>query len=410
VEYNQLLDGIDLVNSTAQATAAKAVNQVLTLRNWLIGAYLIEYEQGGNERAIYGEALLKKLVDDLANRRVKGLALTSLKAFRKFTLTYPAIAKSQAMFDLFTPIIQNVAQQKSQTVSDLSLDAVEPVTITPDFSALFSTSGEFSFDFPSLVAKSLEDNQEFLWQDETYCLRLFRTLSWSHLIELSRMEDPVKRTFYELESVKSNWSLRELKRQVNSMLYERVGLSKNKDAVLAMTGTGKLIDTPANILRDPYILEFLELEEKTSYSESDLEQALINHLQQFIHELGRDFCFVERQFRVTIANKHHFLDLLFYHRTLRCLVAIDLKLGDFEASHAGQMNLYLNYLKHEVALPEENPPVGILLCSDKDNEEVYYATAGLDSQLFVSRYLVALPSETQLKQWLREEQRRLMRY
>jgi predicted nuclease of restriction endonuclease-like (RecB) superfamily len=410
VEYNELLDGIDLLNSTAQTAAAKSVNQVLTLRNWLIGAYLIEYEQGGNERAAYGEALLKKLAEDLARRGVKGIALTSLKTFRKFALIYPAIAKSQTMFDLFAPMMRNVAQQKSQTVSDFSANAVEQTMTPPNFSAIFPTSGELSFNFPSLLARSLQGTQELLWQDESYCLKLFRTLSWSHLLELSKMEDPVKRTFYELESVKSNWSLRELKRHINSMLYERVGLSKDKDAVLAMTAEGKLLDTPTNILRDPYILEFLGLEEKTSYSESDLEQALIDHLQQFMHELGRDFCFVERQFRVTIANKHHFLDLLFYHRTLRCLVAIDLKLGDFEANHAGQMNLYLNYLKHEVALPEENSPVGILLCSEKDNEEVYYATAGMDSQLFVSRYLVALPSETQLKQWLREEQRRLMRY
>jgi hypothetical protein len=171
--------------------------------------------------------------------------------------------------------------------------------------------------------------------------------------------------------------------------------------------TGELLDSPQYLLRDPYVLEFLQLPEQTAYSELDLEQALIDHLQAFLHELGDDFCFMKRQFRITIANRHYFLDLLFYHRRLRCLVAIDLKLGSFEAAYAGQMNLYLNYLKEEVAFPDENPPVGIILCSEKDAEEVHYATAGMDSNLFVSRYLVALPSEAQLKRWLREEQERL---
>jgi predicted nuclease of restriction endonuclease-like (RecB) superfamily len=194
---------------------------------------------------------------------------------------------------------------------------------------------------------------------------------------------------------------------MGSLLYERVGLSKNKEAVLALAAKGQLVDSPTTILRDPYVLEFLGLQERSIYSESELEQVLIDNLQQFMHELGRDFCFVDRQFRITVANRHYFLDLLFYHRRLRCLIAIDLKLGEFQPEYAGQMNLYLNYLKQEVALPDENPPVGILLCSDRDSEAVHFATAGMDNQLFVSRYLVALPSEEQLKHWLREEQERL---
>ena len=191
------------------------------------------------------------------------------------------------------------------------------------------------------------------------------------------------------------------------MLYERVGLSKDKEAVLAMTNQGRLIDSPKTILRDPYVLDFLGLEEKHTYSESELEQALINHLQQFMHELGRDFCFVDRQFRILIGGRSYYLDLLFYHRSLRCLIAIDLKLGEFRPDYAGQMNLYLNYLKEEVAYPDENPPVGILLCANRDAEEVHFATAGMDNQLFVSRYMVALPSEEKLRHWLQEEQNRL---
>ena len=194
---------------------------------------------------------------------------------------------------------------------------------------------------------------------------------------------------------------------MNSMLYERVGLSKDKDGVLALANQGQILDSPKNVLRDPYVLEFLGLEHRNTYSESELEQALIDHLQDFMHELGRDFCFVDRQYRITVDAEHYFLDLLFYHRTLRCLIAIDLKLGKFRHDYAGQMNFYLNYLKENVTYPHENPPVGILLCAEKDAEAVHYATAGLDNQLFVSRYLVALPSEETLKKWLKEEQERL---
>ena len=402
MKYDRLLDGIGYVNSSTQAAIAKAVNQVLTVRNWLIGAYIVEYEQNGEDRAAYGEALLRGLADDLARRGYQGLSLSNLKNFRKFALTYPMLAKSQTLSVLFNPFVGGTIDLIGQTPSAQSEDTAPSEQSTPK-ALLFTLD---SVNFPSLIARC-EPSQVFPWQNDDYYLRLFRTIAWSSLMELCRIDDPVKRVFYELECVKSGWSIRELKRQIGSMLYERVGLSKDKEAVLAMTKQGQLIDTPTAILRDPYVLEFLGLQERATYSESDLEAALISHLQQFIHELGRDFCFVERQFRITVANRHYFLDLLFYHRRLRCLVAIDLKIGEFRPEYAGQMNLYLNYLKQEVALPDENPPVGIILCSDKDAEEVHFATAGMDNQLFVSRYLVALPSEDLLKQWLREEQERL---
>ena len=203
--------------------------------------------------------------------------------------------------------------------------------------------------------------------------------------------------------------MRELKRQRDSMLYERVGLSRDQAAVMALAKEGRLVDSPETILRDPYILEFTGLAKRAVYSESDLEKALLDDLEAFLLELGRDFCFVERQMRITVAGRHHFLDLLFFHRELRCLVAIDLKIGSFQHENAGQMNFYLNYLKENTAKVGENPPVGILLCADKDSEEVHYATAGLDNAVFVSRYLVALPSEEQLKAFLRREQEILSR-
>ena len=365
----------------------------------MIGAYIVEYEQNGADRAAYGSELIERLANDLKSRNIKGLSARNLKNFRQFALTYPGIAKEEILSTLLpllglsTRLIE-IRQTVSAELDTSSLPSGEtlenpPVTL-----------------FPTLLARD-QQQPSLSWQDSKYYQRLFTSLSWSHLLELTRIDDSIKRAFYELESIKGNWSLRELKRQTQSMLYERIGLSQDKDAVLALASKGQLIDSPTNIIRDPYILEFLGLEERATYSESDLEQALIDHLQQFMQELGRDFCFVERQFRITVAGEHYYLDLLFYHRALQCLIAIELKLGEFRHEYAGQMNVYLNYLKVNVAYPHENLPVGILLCAQKDAEAVHYATAGMDNQLFVSRYLVALPSEETLKQWLREEKSRL---
>jgi len=400
VEYNRLLAGISYINSFSQIAVARAVNQTLTLRNWLIGAYIIEYEQDGVDRATYATQLIEILAKDLKRQGVPGVAASNLRNFRQFALVYPHLAQ-----DTILPRLLSFARlsptEIHQTVSgELRSDVTEGTADTIEISFIDLLL------FPSLQGRA-QDKPPLPWQDAEYYQRLFATLSWSHLIELCRISDRLKRTFYELEAVKSNWSLREMKRQMNNMLYERVGLSKDKAAVLTLTQQGQLIDTPQTLIRDPYILEFLGLAERPAYSENDLEQALIDHLQEFMQELGRDFCFVERQFRMTVESEHHFLDLLFYHRSLQCLIAIDLKLGKFKHDYAGQMNFYLNYLRENVAYPHENPPVGIILCAERDAETVRYATTGLDNQLFVSRYLIALPSEETLKQWLREEQERL---
>ncbi|RUS99178.1 hypothetical protein DSM106972_078800 [Dulcicalothrix desertica PCC 7102] len=388
MNYEELISDISNINNTSLATVARAVNKILTIRNWFIGAYIFEYEQNGVDRAAYGTQLLQRLANDLKRRKIEGLSERNLKNFRQFALAYPALAKNENI-STFLPVlgISGNALQIRQAVSAEFQNADQDI-------------------FPALFARELQ-KPSFSWQDSNYYLRLFSTLSWSHLLELTRIDDKTKQAFYESECIKSNWTIREFKRQMDSMLYERVGLSKDKEAVLALKSEEQIIQSPETLLRDPYILEFLRLEERASYSESDLEKALISHLQDFMRELGRDFCFVDRQFRVTVGGEHYFLDLLFYHRSLQCLIAIDLKLGKFKHDYAGQMNFYLNYLKENVAYPHENPPVGILLCAEKDAEAVHYATAGLDNQLFVSRYMVALPSEEMLKQWLIDEQDRL---
>jgi len=193
------------------------------------------------------------------------------------------------------------------------------------------------------------------------------------------------------------------------MLFERVGLSKDPATVRDLATAGQVAETPTATIRDPYVLEFLGLEGRSAFSEADLEGALLTHLEAFLLELGREFCFVGRQYRITVGGRHHFVDLLFFHRRLRCLVAVDLKLGSFGYEDAGQMNFYLNWLRDNAALPDENPPIGIVLCAEKDAAEVHYATGGLDRQVFVSRYLVALPSEAQLQAWLAREQEVLAR-
>ena len=231
--------------------------------------------------------------------------------------------------------------------------------------------------------------------------------SWTQLIELIRIEDPLKRAFYENECLQGNWSVRQLQRQIGSLLYERTGLSKNKRAVIARAHRQEPQAIIADLIRDPYILEFTGLADVPAYHESDLEKALLNHLQSFLLELGTGFCFEARQFRVTVANDHDYLDLVFYHRLLRCHVLLDLKVRAFRHADAGQMNYYVNYFRNRVMAPGDNPPVGIILCSDRDSTKVEFATAGMANKLFVSRYLTVLPSAQQLQRFIESDRARI---
>jgi len=374
VGFDSLVEGLSRLQARAREAAVRSVDEILTLRNWLIGAWIVAYEQEGADRARYGEGLIDALAAAFKARSVQGLSERNLRNYRQIALTWRRLATRQTLSGE-----SGAPGQIWQTLSAESLPAL-PV------------GGEV-----------------LPWQDDAWMLRLRRDLSFSHLLELSRVSDPLARAFYEVQTLAHRWSVRELKRQRDSMLYERVGLSRDREAVLALAKEGRLLDTATTNVRDPYVLEFLGLPERRVYSEADLESALVDHLQEFLLELGGDFAFLGRQYRITVGGRHHFIDLLFFHRRLRCLVAIDLKIGPFGHEDAGQMNFYLNYLREKVSLADENPPIGVVLCADKDAEEVHYATGNLDQQVFVSRYLTRLPTEEQLRTWLAEERELLAR-
>lgn len=232
-----------------------------------------------------------------------------------------------------------------------------------------------------------------------------RILSWSHYCELITINDDPARSFYEIESIRNNWSVRELKRQINSLLFERLALSKDTDKVMQLAQDGQVIEKPEDVIKDPYVLEFLGLPERSYYTESQLEQQLINHLQEFILELGKGFAFVGRQKRITIDNEHYYIDLIFYHRVLRCLVLIDLKIGKLTHADVGQINFYLNYIKDQETLEDENPPVGIILCTEPNRSKVFveYALGGLSNTVFVSKYKLYLPTAEELEAEMQKE-------
>jgi len=357
-----LAKAIQQTNQLFLNQVQKQVNTALTLRNWAIGYHIFEYEQQGEDRAQYGEELFKKLVERLKMLEIRGFSFTSLYLCRQFYLTYPQVAQLAADY------IQ---------VDDYQLNRILQ-SLTEEFEQLPATPVDM----------------------------LINRLSFTHLVELVKCETPLKRVFYETEAIKNNWSVRKLQRAMNSMLFERTGLSSDKRSVLESFRKDDEIK-PDNFLRNPYVLEFLGLQENPTFQETDLEGAIINHLHNFLLEMGRGFCFEARQRRITFDNTHYRIDLVFYHRILKCHILLDLKLGDFTPADAGQMNVYLNYYKENEMQEGDTHPIGIILCAGKNETLVKYATAGLPQKVFVSKYLTNLPSEKQLKEIIEEEQGRI---
>ncbi|MBP7951541.1 MAG: DUF1016 family protein [Verrucomicrobiales bacterium] len=384
MNYTDLLSTLTDVHGAALHGAARIVNQLHVLRNWTVGCLIVEFEQRGEDRAAYGEGLLKHLGADLAAKGLTGLGLSNLKNCRTFYRLYPQIGQTAS--GQFGDLLAQMG--KSQMPSGLLTDS------KAEHSASTLAAHPRGKEPPALPAEVL--------------LRL----SWSQFVEFIRLDDPWKRLFYESECLKGGWTVSELQRQIGSLLYERTGLSSDKQAVLAHVRQqpAEALRNIAELIRDPYVLEFAGLSEKPRYLEKDLEQALLDHLQSFLLELGTGFCFEARQRRVTIGNEHDYIDLVFYHRILRCHLLIDLKIRPFQHGDAGQMNYYLNYWKDQVMQPGDEPPVGLILCADKNQTRADYATAGLDHQLFVSRYLVALPKPEELQRLIEEDTARWLQH
>lgn len=365
--YSTLITDLALLIEQGRKAAVRYVNTALVATYWLIGGRIVEYEQKGKEKAEYGEELLVRLADDLSTRFGKGFSKSNLFMMRAFYLSYPEK-------QIFQTVSGKLLGGKSNVASGKPL--------SPKVEKIQTVSG---------ISETL--------------IRKF-PLSWSHYCLLLRLDEPFKREFYEAECIQGNWSVRQLDRQIQSMLYERTALSKRKLAVIAKAHTKPIVLKPEDEIKDPYILEFLGL--KDEYSESQLEEALIRHLEHFLLELGVGFTFVARQKRITLEGSHYRLDLLLYHRILRCLVAIDLKIGEFSHADAGQMNLYLNYLKDREKLSEENDPVGLILCMDKKKTVVEYALGGMSNRIFASKYKLQLPDPQILKAEIEHEKQRLL--
>lgn len=367
--FNKLVSTIQQLHQQLQQSAVNAVNQMLTIRNWLIGYYIVEFEQNGKDRAEYGKSLLKLIAGNLTH--IKGLDERSLRRFRLFYLYYPQIADT--IRGSVNPVFEQIEIRGSLT------------PILPHTEKVGSAT-------PQLKSGLLVPGEKILTK-----------LSYTHIEQLLSIEEPLKRTFYEIECIKSAWSVRELKRQINSLYFERSSLSKNPEKLAKLVKQKTKPQETTDIIKNIYAFEFLDLPVKEIVEESDLEKALLDKLQQFIVELGYGFCFEARQKRILIGQKYYFIDLVFYHRILKCHVLIDLKIGEFEHGDIGQLNTYLNFYKEEISEQGDNQPVGILLVAEKDHALVKYATAGMDENLFVQKYLLKLPDAKMLQQHIEKE-------
>jgi len=356
--FDHLVDSIRQINKQLASQAGRAVNISLTLRNWMFGLYIAEFELRGKDRAVYGDKLLHELSKELRKHKISNTGRRQLYNYLAFYRTYPQI-------------VQTVPAQSSHLIPS-SLNMGEKVRT------------------PSAQLKIPPE-------------KLLNSLSYSHLEQLIPFNGEIKRAFYEIECIRGNWSVRELKRQISSLYYERSGLSQNKEKLAELVKSGADPAEPELAVRDPYIFEFLGLKPQEVMSESDLEDQLLDKLQEFLLEMGHGFCFEARQKRILIGDTHNFIDLVFYHRILKCHVLVELKVDEFSHEYIGQLNTYVSWYKKNEMTEGDCPPVGILLCTRKDNPLVEYALAGMDNNLFVSKYQLELPKKEDIERFLAQQ-------
>lgn len=390
-----LYDRIREILEAARAGVARSVNTAQVVANWLIGREIVEEEQKGQRRAGYGERLLRDLARRLQAEFKRGYSVDNLEWFRQFYLDYSrllAFERSDALRRISDdrPISDAVRRKSGITSS------------AEDQPILHASRGESSA--VSMLPAILHATRAESWHPGI----LHPNFSWTHYRTLLRVDKPQARAFYEIEAIKHNWSARELERQINSLLYQRLALSKDKKGLMRLATKGHEIAAPADVFKDPVVMEFLRLPESPRLVETKLEEALINNLQAFLLELGRGFAFVARQERITLDRDHFYVDLVFYHTVLKCYVLIDLKVGKLTHQDLGQLQLYANYFDRERRTPGDNPTLGLILCTDKNDAVVRY-TLGPDQErkIFASRYKLHLPSEAELKAEIRRELRQL---
>ena len=382
MSFDGLVGTIAEVHQRLAVHATRAVNISLTIRNWLIGYYIEEYERDGVDRATYGERLMDELAKALNEKGMRRCDRGALYRYRRFYLCYPQIVET------LSPQFHSLLPRGYRS------------------SVKVGTSSPQSHPLPAPICPAPEIVATLLPQLGTSPEMLLSSLSYCHLERLTAIEDPLKRSFYEIECVRGNWSVRELKRQIASLYFERSGLSRDKKKLAELVRSGAEVDSPRLTVRDPYVFEFLGIRAKEVMGESELEDLLLDRLQEFLLELGHGFCFEARQKRMLIGDGHYFVDLVLYHRILKCHVLIELKVDGFSHEHLGQLNTYLNWYRDNEMTSGDNPPVGLLLCTQKDRALVEYALAGMDNQLFVSRYRLQLPEKEEIQRFLEEQMRR----
>ena len=387
-DFESLVGKIQSTSSALQEDARLVINRNVTARAWLTGFYIVEYEQHGNDRAKYGEGMLKRLAERLDD---KSLGLASLKNYRQFYLYYPDLArpianylqqkiqKSQSLISLFWQQ-RNQRIIKSQSLISLS-DEPESDAISKDGFAMQTANGDV-IAVPQM---------------------LFDRLSFTHIVQLIHINNPLKRAFYAIEAMRGPWSVRELQRQIDSNYFERSGWSKKPELLASRVNENAEKPSFREELKSHYVFEFLGLAAKDVIEEDNLEQALIDHLEEFMLELGMGFCLESRQKKLLIDDRYFKADLVFYHRVLKCHCIVELKAHRLDYADMAQLNMYIEYYRRHYMQPDDNPPVGLLLCTEYGQEMVEYVTPNIDPSLFVAQYELQLPSKEKIKEFLMKE-------
>lgn len=388
-DLNSLVDAIQLVHEQSAAVVNRAVNTSLTLRNWVIGTYIREYEQQGADRATYGEALLERLSERLTAIALKGFSARYLRLCRQFSSVYPEIWRTLTAESSISTLPESIRRTLTAKSSSLQDSSSKTAQLTGNLEAPHDSN-------PIVPTASLPFDSPSEFPIET----LLGSLSYSHFEQLIALDEPLKRAFYEIESIRGNWSVRALKRQIASLYFERSGLSLDKEKLSAMANELAETAEPNLSIRDPYIFEFLGLKPHETMAESDLEEGLLKNLQEFLLELGHGFCLEARQKSIVIGGTRGFVDIVFYHRILKCHVLVELKVDEFRHEHIGQLNTYVAWFEKNMMQEGDNPPIGLLLCTGKDHALVEYALSSMSKRLFVSKYQLELPSKEDLREFI----------